>query len=75
MYYAKVNWYNSFDYEDKVDHVFLFADDWNEAMAKINDCFEYINSIEMRCIETCNNGVLFVPSVCCEAVIAENQAN
>ena len=48
MYCAKVNWYNSYDNEDKIDYVFLFADDWNEAMAKINSQFEYINSVEIE---------------------------
>ena len=75
MYYAKVNWFNDYDNEDKVDYIFLFADDWNEAMAKINDQFEYINSIEMRQIDSINCGLLFVPSEYCEAIIAENQVN
>ena len=74
MYYAKINWYNSYDNEDKIDHIFLFADDWNEAMAKINSQFEYINSVEMRQVVS-NSDVLFVPSEYCEAIIAENQVN
>ena len=75
MYYAKVNWYNSYDNEDKIDHIFLFADDWNEAMAKINSQFEYINSVEMRQVVGSICDVLFVPSEYCEAIIVENQVN
>lgn len=55
MYYVKVNWYDRFREEDRVSHMLICAEGWNEAMLKVNDCFEDINSVDMRHIPECED--------------------
>ena len=62
MYSAKVNWYDRYAEEDRVDYVIVVADSWGEAAEQINKQFEYINSIEMRQISSVENRVIFMPS-------------
>ena len=61
MYYVKVNWYDSFRGEDKISYMFVCAEGWNEAMLKVNDCFADINSIDMKHLIECEDGVIFIP--------------
>ena len=73
MYYAKVNWWNSYDEEDTISHMFICAKDWNEVMAKISDEFPYINSIEIREVDSSECSIVFVPESCVEDIINENK--
>jgi len=72
MYYAKVNWYDRSREEDRVSHMLVCADGWNEAMLKVNDCFEDINSVDMKYLMECEDGVIFVPSEAVDDIINEN---
>ena len=37
MYYVKVNWYDRSREEDRVSHMFVCAEGWDEAMLKVSD--------------------------------------
>lgn len=72
MYYAKVNWFDMTDEEDKLSFMFICAEDWNDAMQKITNQFEWINSVDMTevCSERCD--VVFVPEHVVNDVMGEN---
>ena len=74
MYYAKVNWYNDYDEKDIITHIMIPAADYNEAMQEITSQFSYINSIEMKVVDSCECKLVFIPESCVEAVIAENDS-
>ena len=67
MYFATVNWYDSIDFEDHVDHVAIIAANWNEAMLKITTDFTNINSVSMEEYSD-NTNVVFIPNDCWERV-------
>ena len=72
MYYAKVNWFDTTDEEDKLSFMFIPAEDWNEAMQKITGQFEWINSIEMTEVDSGKCDVIFVPENLVDAIMEEN---
>lgn len=61
MYSAKVNWYDHYAEEDRVDYAIIVADSWSEAAEQINKQFEYINSIEIKQISSVESKVIFMP--------------
>jgi len=72
MYYAKVNWFDTMDEEDKLSFMFIPANDWNDAMQKITGQFEWINSIEMTEIDSEKCDVIYVPEHLVDEIIHEN---
>jgi uncharacterized pyridoxamine 5'-phosphate oxidase family protein len=72
MYYAKVNWFNTYKEEDSISHLLIPAADWNDAMQKVSGEFEFINSIEMKEINFEKYDVVYLPEDVVEAVIEEN---
>ena len=68
-YYAKINWFNEITNTDVIDNVFFFAENWNDAMMKINSCFENINSIEMHEISD-EPTFIFVPSYVAQSLMS-----
>lgn len=72
MYYAKVNWFDSYDDSDKIDHIFILAHDWNEAMQKVTNEFEQVNSIEMREVVYGPSAMIYVPEEIVETIISTN---
>ena len=72
MYYAKVNWFDTYKEEDSISHMFILADDWNDAMQRISCQFEFINSVEMKEVNFEKCDVVYVPENVVEAVIEEN---
>lgn len=72
MYYAKVNWFDTFKQEDSVSHMLIPAVDWNDAMQKVSGQFEFINSVEMKEVNFENCEVVYLPEDVVEAVIEEN---
>lgn len=72
MYYAKVNWFDTYAEEDKFSFMFIPAKDWNDAMQKVTAQFEWINSIEMTELDSTEYGVVFVPEYCVDDVTKEN---
>ena len=72
MYYAKVNWFDTYKEEDCVRHIFILAGDWNDAMQKISGQFDFINSVEMKEINFGKCDVVYLPEDVVEAVIEEN---
>lgn len=72
MYYAKVNWFDTYAEEDRLSFMFIPAKDWNDAMQKVTAQFEWINSIEMTELDFTECGVVFVPEHCVNEVMNEN---
>ena len=72
MYYAKVNWFDTYKEEDSVSHMLIPAADWNDAMQKVSGQFDFINSVEMKEIDFEKCDVVFLPEDAVEAVIEEN---
>ena len=72
MYYAKVNWFDTYKEEDSVSHLLIPAANWNDAMQKISGEFEFINSIEMKEVNFMKCDVVYLPEGVVEAVIEEN---
>ena len=73
MYYVVVNWYDDYNEEDKINHMLIPANDWNEAMQKVTNEFQWINSIEMK--EIIGSGkveVIYIPEDCAEVIMNEN---
>jgi len=62
MYSAKVNWYDHYAEEDRIDYIIVIANSWAEAAEQINKRFEYINSIEMKQISSAESRAIFMPS-------------
>lgn len=61
LFHAKVNWWNEYDTEDVIDHVFVVGKSWNDATEKINNTFDCINSIEIESIND-EGDMVFVES-------------
>lgn len=73
MYYVKINWFDAEDGEDRISYAFVLANDWNEAMLKVSDQFEFINSIDMEFITDETGGLIYMPDGdTAAAVIEEN---
>ena len=72
MYYAKVNWFNTVDEEDCISFMLIPAEDWNDAMQKITNEFDWINSIEMEEVDSTECDLVFIPEDLVERVIKEN---
>ena len=72
MYYVKVNWYNDYDESDEISHMIVCAEDWNEAMQKVNGQFNYINSIEMRKIQSDKCDVVYITEEILDTIEQEN---
>ena len=72
MYYAKVNWFDTYAEEDRLSFVFIPAADWNDAMQKVTEQFEWINSIEMTEIDSEKSGVVYVPEHLVDEIVQEN---
>ncbi len=72
MYYAKVNWFNTLHEEDTVSFMLIPVKDWNTAMQKITNEFEWINSVEMVEISSDECGVVYIPEHLVDAVVEEN---
>ncbi len=72
MYYAKVNWFDTYAEEDRFSFMFIPAKDWNDAMQKVTAQLEWINSIEMTELDSTECGVVFVPEHCVDDVTKEN---
>ena len=60
MYSAKINWYDNYSGEDRIDYAIVVASSWSEAAEQINKQFEYINSIEIREISSVESRVVFM---------------
>ncbi len=74
MYYAKVNWFDTYYEEDRFSFMFIPAEDWNDAMQKVTGQFEWINSIEMIEVDSQKCDVVYVPEDVVSVVMDENHA-
>ena len=72
MYYAKVNWFDTYKEEDSISHMLIPAVNWNDTMQKISGEFEFINSIEMKEVNFEKCDVVYLLEDVVEAVIEEN---
>ena len=71
MYYAEVNWLNDYG-EDRITHMFVMADSYEEAMLYIGQDFDHIYSIKIEEFysEKCN--IIYIPEEAVEQVKHEN---
>lgn len=60
MYRVKINWYDRYAEEDRIDNIIVVAGSWAAAMDELNKCFEYINSIEMWQIDSSETKIIYV---------------
>ena len=72
MYYAKVNWFNTDHEEDCLSFMLIPAADWNDAMQKITNEFDWINSIEMKEVDSAECDLVFIPEDLVDRMIEEN---
>lgn len=72
MYYAKVNWFDTYKEGDSVSYLLIPATDWNDAMQKISGEFDFINSIEMKEVSFEKCDVIYLPEDSVASVIEEN---
>lgn len=72
MYFAKVNWFDRIKEEDSLSYLLIPATDWNDAMQKLCEEFEFINSVEMKEVNFEKCDVVYLPEDVVEAVIEEN---
>ena len=72
MYYAEVNWYNVMDETDIVEHIIICTDSWNDAVQEIINTYEYVNSINIRQINSDGNKIVAVPEESVDKIIDLN---
>lgn len=72
MYFAKVNWFDRIKEEDSLSYLLIPAANWNDAMQKLCEEFEFINSVEMKEVNFEKCEVVYLPEDVVEAVIEEN---
>lgn len=69
LYFAKIQWYNDYKDTDEITCAFIIAKDYNDAMYKITNDFQYINSVtideiqpnnlyDIQCVYVPNNPVI-----------------
>ena len=72
MYYAKVNWFDTYKEEDAVSYLLIPTANWNDAMQKVSGEFEFINSIEMKEVNFEKGDVIYLPEDSVASIIEEN---
>lgn len=62
LFFCKVEWYSSYNATDNEDLCFIFAKDYDDACAQLNQHFNDIFkiSIESVCDDTAGTTILFV---------------
>lgn len=65
LFFAKCDWYDEFQDEDKLDSCFIFGNSLSDVGRKIEQNFPYINKVVIEEIcEDCADGILYIPSPC-----------
>ena len=60
MYYVEVNWFNTAEESDVIDYAIICAENWSAAMQSISENYDYINSINMKEINSDFQNVVYI---------------
>ena len=72
MYYAEVMWWNEYDEEDVITHMFVAASGYEEAMQYINQAFDRIESIKIEEFDSEECHIVYIPKEVVQQVKEEN---
>lgn len=72
MYYAEVMWWNEYEEEDVITHMFVAAGDYEEAMRYINQAFDHIESIKIEEFDSEEHHIVYIPKEAVQQVKEEN---
>ena len=72
MYYAEVMWWNEYEDEDVITHMFITAGSYEEATRYINQAFDYIESIKIEVIDSEERHIVYIPKGVVQQVKEEN---
>ena len=72
MYYAEVIWWDEFNEEDVITHMFIAASSYEEATRYINQAFNYIKSIKIEEFDSEERHIVYIPKEVVQQVKEEN---
>lgn len=72
MYYAEVIWWNEYEEEDIITHMFVAAGNYEEAMRYINQAFDHIESIKIEEFDSEERHIVYIPKEVVQQVKEEN---
>lgn len=72
MYYAEVIWWDEFNEEDVITHMFIAASSYEEATRYINQAFNYIESIKIEEFDSEERHIVYIPKEVVQQVKEEN---
>lgn len=72
MYYAEVMWWNEYEEEDVITHMFVAAGSYEEATRYINQTFDYIESIKIEELDSEERHIVYIPKEVVQQVKEEN---
>lgn len=72
MYYAEVMWWNEYEEEVVITHMFVAAGSYEEAMRYINQAFDYIESIKIEEFDSEERHIVYIPKEAVQQVKEEN---
>lgn len=64
LFFAKINWFDGYDEQNKTDKCFIFAKDYADACRQLSEHFNYIDNIKINCINDFvgDTSILYVPN-------------
>lgn len=64
LFFAKINWFDDYDEQNKTDKCFIFAKDYADACRQLSEHFNYIDNIKINCINDFvgDTSILYVPN-------------
>ena len=72
MYYAEVMWWNEYEEEDVITHMFVAAGNYEEATHYINQAFSRIESIKIEEFDSEERHIVYIPKDVAQQVKEEN---
>ena len=72
MYYAEVMWWNEYEEEDVITHMFVSARNYEEAAQYINQAFDHIESMTIEEFDCEEQHIVYIPKEVVEQVKEEN---
>ena len=72
MYYAEVMWWNEYEEEDVITHMFVAAGNYEEATRYINQAFGHIESIKIEEFDSEERHIVYIPKEVVQQVKEEN---
>jgi hypothetical protein len=72
MYYAEVMWWNEYEEEDVITHMFVSARNYEEAAQYINCAFDHIESMTIEEFDSEECHIVYIPKEVVQQVKEEN---